>query len=190
MICKWFKARNTESNVGIGEQVPNEVALCYKAMRANINFSDPRYIAEIDYSINTKQHRLFIYDRKLKRLYTHKCSHGSGGKNASPHDGFTREVSNIPESHMSCLGLFKTGNTYYGSNGYSLRLHGLSDTNDNAYSRAIVMHKSGYVRDSDNSICGRSWGCPSVDPKYYKQIIDMLKDGSPLYSHFNGKLKI
>ena len=190
MICKWFKKREPETNVGIGEQVPKEVALCYQAMLADNNFHDPRYIAEINYGLNSKHHRLFVYDRKLKRLHTHKCAHGSGGANARPHDGYTREVSNTSGSHMSCLGLFKTGETYYGSNGYSMRLHGLSDTNDAAYRRAIVMHKSGYVKDSDASICGRSWGCPSVDPKYYKRIIDMLKDGSPIYSHFNGKLKI
>lgn len=170
--------------------IPKQVQRVYKAMKDSGKFSNPRYIAEIDYSINSKKHRLFIYDTKLKKLETHKVSHGAGGKNSSPHDGKCREVSNINGSHMSCLGLFKCAETYNGNNGYSMRLDGLSATNNNARKRAVVVHGSDYVKDSNQVICGRSWGCPSVDYAHYKDIINKLKDGSPLLSHYAGKFTI
>lgn len=171
-------------------EVPKEVQRVYKAMHDSKKFVEVRYIAEIDYSINSKNHRLFIYDMKLKRLHTHKVSHGQGGKNASPHDGRTREVSNVNGSHMSCLGLFKCGEIYNGNNGLSMRLDGLNATNSNARVRAIVVHGSDYVKDENSQICGRSWGCPSVSWNHYKDIIDKLKDGSPLLSHYAGKFEI
>lgn len=172
----------TEPKPG-GEQVPKEVQNVYEAFRNSPEFTDPRYIAEINYAINSSKPRLFIWDRKEQKLYKHKVAHGSGGKNETPHDGWCREVSNKTGSHMSCVGLFKCGTTYESpKNGYSMRLHGLETTNSNAYSRAIVMHKMASVVDSNNNISGRSWGCPGVDPRHYKKIIGMLKEGSPLYS--------
>ena len=174
----------------LSADVPKEVARVYKTMQESGKFSSPRYIAEIDYSLNSKKHRLFIYDTKLKKLETHKVAHGAGGKNASPHDGYCREVSNVNGSHMSCLGLFKCAETYNGNNGYSMRLDGLSPTNSNARKRAVVAHGSDYVKDNNSVICGRSWGCPAVDYAHYKDIINKLKDGSPLLSHYNGKFSI
>lgn len=170
--------------------VPKQVQRVYAAMKASGKFGNPRYIAEIDYSINSKIHRLFIYDTKLKKLETHKVSHGNGGKNGSPHNGMCREVSNVSGSNMSCLGLFKCAETYNGGNGYSMRIDGLNSTNSNARKRLIVVHGSDYVKDSTSSICGRSFGCPAVDYNHYKAIIDKLKEGSPLLSHYNGKFTI
>jgi hypothetical protein len=170
--------------------VPKEVQRVYAAMKESGKFNNPRFIAEMDYSINSKSPRLFIYDLTEKKLYKHKASHGVGGKNSSPHDGKCREVSNINGSHMSCLGLFKCAETYNGGNGYSMRLDGLSATNSNARKRLIVVHGSDYVKDASTTICGRSFGCPAVDWNHYKSIIDKLKHGSPLLSHFNGKFTV
>jgi len=170
--------------------VPKEVSRVYAAMLESGKFSNARYIAEIDYSFNSKKHRLFIYDTKLKKLESHKVAHGAGGKNASPHDGYCREVSNVNGSHMSCLGLFKCAETYNGNNGYSMRLDGLYASISNARARAVVVHGSDYVKDNNSVICGRSWGCPAIDYAHYKAIIDKLKNGSPLLSHYNGKFSI
>lgn len=171
-------------------EVPKQVQRVYAAMKASGKFVNPRYIAEIDYSLNSRTHRLFIYDTKLKKLETHKVSHGNGGKNGSPHNGMCREVSNVSGSNMSCLGLFKCAETYNGGNGYSLRIDGLNATNSNARKRLIVIHGSDYVKDSSSSISGRSFGCPAVDYAHYKDIINKLKEGSPLLSHYAGKFSI
>lgn len=172
------------------EIVPREVALVFEAMKKSTYFKNPRYIAEINYAIPSSQKRFFIYDREKKVLYKHKAAHGVGGKNKTPNDGRCREVSNKNGSHMSCLGLFKCSETYNGNNGYSMRIDGLESTNGNARMRAIVVHGSDYVNDDNTAISGRSFGCPAVTFKHYKAIIDMLKNGSPLLSHYNGANKI
>jgi len=172
------------------EGVPVEVQRVYKMYKESGRFGDVRYIAEMDYSITSSKPRLFIYDTKLKKLHKHKASHGVGGKNGSPHDGKCRQVSNVSGSNMSCLGLFKCAETYNGGNGYSMRLDGLSSTNSNARKRLIVIHGSDYVKDTNSVICGRSYGCPATSWESYKQIIDMLKGGSPLLSHYNGKFTV
>ena len=58
-----------------------------------------------------------------------------------------------------------------------MRLDGLSSTNSNARKRAIVVHPATYVSDSA-SRAGRSWGCPALDPKVSKSVIDRIKGGS------------
>lgn len=172
------------------EEVPQEVARCHAAMLASGQFKTPRYIAEADYSLNSKKHRLWIYDRKLKKLESHKVAHGSGGKNKTPHDGRCREVSNTIESHMSCLGLFKCMEIYDGPHGDSMRLDGLSKTNNNARNRGIVVHRSDYVFDNTEEISGRSLGCPAIDRKVCDAVIEKLCDGSPFMAHYAGEFKI
>jgi hypothetical protein len=89
---------------------------------------------------------------------------------------------------MSSLGLFRTAETYQGSNGYSLRLHGLEQGfNDRALARAIVMHGAPYVGEAiaaQLGRLGRSFGCPAVRPEVARPLIDTLKDGSLLFAYF------
>jgi hypothetical protein len=68
--------------------------------------------------------------------------------------------------------------------GESLRLDGLEDTNSNVRDRAVVLHPSRAVNDG-NGKQGRSWGCPAIDPKISKQVIDRVKDGSLLYIDYD-----
>jgi hypothetical protein len=89
---------------------------------------------------------------------------------------------------MSSLGLFQTTETYYGSNGYSLRLRGLdAGFNDNALSRAIVMHGAPYVSQAIAERLGRigrSWGCPAVRQEVARTVIDTLKGGALLFAYY------
>jgi hypothetical protein len=89
---------------------------------------------------------------------------------------------------MSSLGLFQTTDTYYGNNGYSLRLRGL-DTgfNDRALERAIVMHGAPYVSEAiaeHLGRLGRSWGCPAVRQEVARGVIDTLKGGALLFAYY------
>jgi hypothetical protein len=158
--------------------VPKEVQRVYAAMKESGKFNNPRFIAEMDYSINSKSPRLFIYDLTEKKLYKHKASHGVGGKNSSPHDGKCREVSNINGSHMSCLGLFKCAETYNGGNGYSMRLDGLSATNSNARKRLIVVHGSDYVKDAIRH--------EGLDSKIVEQLARVRESLARLEGYFSG----
>jgi hypothetical protein len=88
---------------------------------------------------------------------------------------------------MSSPGFYRTESTYYGSNGYSLKLSGLEKgINDNALRRAIVVHGANYVSESlieSQGYLGRSYGCPAIPNYLARPIINTIKDGSCLFIH-------
>ena len=107
-------------------------------------------------------------------------AHGSG---SDPNDeGVPTVFSNVNNSHQSSLGFYLTAETYLGKWGLSLRLDGLSETNNhNARPRAIVMHGASYVKDG-RSKQGRSWGCPAIPMAERDAVIAKLKSGSLMYA--------
>lgn len=178
--------------------VPSELKRAL-AERARLG-SRCKWIFEVDYSINSRNPRFFVYNIPRNELHKYKCAHGNGGKNRSPHDGKTREVSNVPGSHCSSLGVILTGEHYDSEKvGEAVRLNGLSPTNTNLRARGIVLHGGSYVSDNeentDTSICGRSEGCIVVDDRYIDhetggELIEWLKDGSVGVAHYAGKFTI
>lgn len=49
--------------------------------------------------------------------------------------------------------------------------------------RAIVIHGADYVSQeviSSSERIGRSWGCPAVEVRFAREVIDALKEGSLL----------
>ncbi|MDX5435541.1 MAG: murein L,D-transpeptidase catalytic domain family protein, partial [Halomonas sp.] len=96
--------------------------------------------------------------------------------------------SNTPESYQSSLGLFRTMNSYYGRNGYSLRLEGLeAGVNDLAYQRAIVIHGADYVSEAfirQTGRLGRSHGCPAVRQEVTYPLIDSIKEDHYLFVYY------
>jgi len=192
------KTGNAKPPISITPVPPPEVALAFKT-RSDIG-SNCNWIFEVDYSINSKRPRLFIYNIKTKAFYEYKCAHGSGGKNKSPNDGNCREVSNKNGSNCSSLGNILTG-AHYNSDqvGQAVRLEGLSPTNSNIVVRGVVLHGCNYVHDNasntDTSICGRSWGCIAVDERYIDrtgggELIEWLKDGAIGVAHYAGRFTI
>lgn len=141
----------------------------------------------IDYSLPSSQPRLFVFDLAAhKLLFRELVAHGknSGGDLATA-------FSNEPGSLETSLGLFVTADTYFGNNGYSLRLKGLEEgINSGAWDRMIVMHGASYV--SQEAIkalgrLGRSWGCPAVRSEIASKIIDTLRGGSPIFAYYPEK---
>jgi hypothetical protein len=143
-----------------------------------------QHLAVIDYSVPSTQPRLWVFDVARGRLlFQELVAHGRNtGEKIAEH------FSNIEGSKMSSLGLFQTAETYYGSNGYSLRLRGLDPGfNDNALARAIVMHGAPYVSQAIAERLGRigrSWGCPAVRPEVARTVIDTLKGGALLFAYY------
>jgi hypothetical protein len=135
----------------------------------------------VDFSKPSSQKRLFIIDLARVKLLFH--TYVAHGMQSGLH--YANEFSNAPESNKSSLGFYLTRTTYFGSNGYSLRLEGLErGVNDNAARRDIVMHGADYVNEDyiqSQGYIGRSWGCPAVAPKLSKPIIDKIKNGSLLF---------
>lgn len=134
----------------------------------------------IDFSKPSTEKRLFVFDMEKKELlYSSVVSHG---KNSG--DNYATSFSNEYGSYKSSLGFYLTGNTYQGSNGYSMILHGLEKgINDKAEERSIVVHGAAYANPATASSgrLGRSLGCPALPRKLTKPIINTIKDGSVLF---------
>src|SRR5687768_6291609 len=141
------------------------LALALKAMRCAQRGGiapDASRLAVIDYSLSSRTKRLWLFDLDAGSVLMHEpVAHG---KNSG--EDMTTSFSNTEGSLQTSLGLFVTGETYHGGNGYSLRMEGLEPGfNDQAMARAIVMHGAPYVdlgMASKNGRLGRSWGCPAV----------------------------
>ncbi len=146
--------------------------------------SADRLLTVIDYSRPSTLPRLWVLDLEREQvLFEERVAHGRGsGENVA-----TR-FSNLEGSHQTSLGLFRTADTYVGSNGYSLRLDGLEPgVNDRARERAIVMHGAPYVSDANVRVSGRlgrSHGCPALRPAIARRVIDTIKDGSLVFAYY------
>jgi len=143
-----------------------------------------RHLAVIDYSLPSTKPRLWVFDvARGKLLFQELVAHG---RNTG--EQVAERFSNVEGSKMSSLGLFQTAETYYGSNGYSLRLRGLdAGFNDNALARAIVMHGAPYVSEAIAERVGRigrSWGCPAVRQEVARTVIDTLKGGALIFAYY------
>lgn len=140
-------------------------------------------LAVIDYSRPSTEKRLWVFDiAQEDLLFNEHVAHGSGtGENIA------KRFSNEDGSHATSLGLFRTGETYQGGNGYSLRLDGLdAGFNDHARSRAIVMHGAWYADPGlirSQGRLGRSQGCPAVREQVAKVVIDALKQRQLLFAY-------
>ena len=109
------------------------------------------------------------------------------GRNSG--ENYTTNFSNRMGSLQTSIGLFLTEDTYFGRDGYTLRLEGLEKGfNDNARDRLIVFHGAPYVDQKFAAAAGRigrSWGCPAVEKPLAKPIIDTIKGGSLIFSYSN-----
>lgn len=140
--------------------------------------SNQNYIVVIDFKQHNSKERFYVIDMQSGQVEKYLTAHG---KNSDPdYDGYATTFSNTPGSEMSSQGFYLTAETYEGSNGLSLVLDGLSSTNSNARSRAVVIHGAEYV--TPGSLIGRSWGCPALDMRYYIEVINQIKSGVLIYA--------
>ena len=141
----------------------------------------------IDFSKASTEERLYVIDLEKKNiLFQSHVAHGrnSGGNLAT-------SFSNTNGSYQSSLGFYRTAETYQGRNGYSLRLDGLEpEINDNARSRAVVIHGAAYANPEGvdkRGRLGRSFGCPALPQKLNRPIIDTIKNGSILFIYAKNR---
>ncbi|MDF3054816.1 MAG: hypothetical protein K0Q74_723 [Gammaproteobacteria bacterium] len=143
----------------------------------------PKTLTVIDYSLPSTAKRMWVIDMQKKHTLFHTLvSHGKGSGEKS-----ATYFSNKSGSHATSLGLYKTEATYHGKNGYSLRLEGLDKGyNDNAKSRAVVIHGAPYVNDKTAKVgrVGRSWGCPAVASELAAPIINTIKEGDLVFAYY------
>ena len=141
-------------------------------------------LSVIDYSLPSTEPRLWVFDlEKRKLLFRELVAHG-----VNTGENMATRFSNVEGSRQSSLGLFLTDKTYFGRNGYSLKLHGLEKgINHRALERTIVLHGAWYVSEAfrrEHGRLGRSWGCPAVRPETVEELIDQIKNGSVLWIYY------
>jgi hypothetical protein len=118
----------------------------------------------IDMAIGCGEKRFFVIDfNKNTQLAAGLVTHGYGNSSYN-----SIRFSNMPGSHSTAAGRYKTGAAYFGRFGLAYKLHGLDSSNSNAYARNIVLHAHPCVPDTavmQGSIC-MSQGCPTVSPLF------------------------
>lgn len=172
-------------DLGLSKQAFTEGLRGYNVLRSEGKLNNDNVISIADFTLPSTQKRLFVIDlANHKLLFNTYVAHGrNSGKE------YANRFSNSPDSHMSSLGFYVTLQTYYGEHGLSLRLEGEEKgINDNAESRAIVIHPADYV--SENTVrslgfLGRSFGCPALPSKLAPSIIKTIKDGSCFFVYSN-----
>jgi len=137
------------------------------------------YIGIVDFAAHSSKTRFFILNVQSGEVHAMHVAHGSGSD--SDADGYATKFSNVPNSKASSLGFYVTGALYSGSHGKSMRLHGLSSTNSNALSRAVVVHESAYVQEA-NVRQGRSFGCLAVSTTEIRKVLNSLNGGALIYA--------
>lgn len=150
----------------------------YYSLKEDEKLSNPNYLTVIDYSKPSNEDRFFLIDVVDKKIiFKSVIAHGrnSGGLYAT-------KFSNDNESHMTSLGFYVTGAIYNGKYEYSMKIHGMEFSNDNAFERGVVVHSADYatydfLKKNGNTL-GRSYGCPALPHDNYRTIVDIIHGGS------------
>ncbi|WP_051568420.1 murein L,D-transpeptidase catalytic domain-containing protein [Crocinitomix catalasitica] len=135
----------------------------------------------IDMTIHSGKKRLFLYDFKadsiiMSSLCAHGCCDNLWGQDETKTDP---EFSNIPDSHCSSIGKYKIGKRGYSNWGINVnyKLHGLEQTNNNAYKRIIVLHSWNEVSEVETFPIGtpEGWGCPAISNQALRDLDPILE---------------
>ena len=141
----------------------------------------------IDFTLPSTDKRMYVLDMKAKKLLYHSVV--SHGRNSG--ENYATSFSNRNGSFQSSLGFYYASETYFGGNGYSLRLDGLEKgINDQARPRAIVVHGADYCSTDiikSTGRLGRSYGCPALPRELAKPIINTIKGGSLMFIYAGNK---
>lgn len=153
----------------------------YNSIQDSLHVFNKPLLTIIDFSKPSTDKRLWVIDLESRKvLFNTFVAHGRNSGNVIP-----TKFSNRCESFESSLGFYKTGSTYSGKHGLSLKLHGLEDgINDQAERRSIVMHGADYVSErfiANSGRLGRSQGCPAVSMQIHKELINFIKDQTCLF---------
>jgi hypothetical protein len=145
--------------------------------------SDRDVIAIADFSLPSRSPRFHLVDIANGRVSSHLVAHGRGSDPA--HTGWLERFSNEPRSNATSAGAFRTDGFYIGEHGRSIRLAGLDASNDNALSRAIVVHAAWYVSPgmaATRGVLGRSEGCFALSNESLPEVLARLGPGHLIYA--------
>jgi L,D-transpeptidase catalytic domain len=174
----------TRERAGAAPVAPGLLRRALDALERHRNGIEQRdYIGIVDFSLPSRTPRFHVLNVADGAAASYLVAHGRGSDPA--HTGWLERFSNEPRSHASSAGAYRTDGYYVGEHGRSMRLVGLDATNDNAASRAIVVHGAWYVSDeivARFGVLGRSEGCLAVANASLNEVLSKLGPGRLIYA--------
>lgn len=129
--------------------------------------SQAKHVLVVDMREPSSKKRAFLIDMSGPFPVIEGQAYVAHGAGSDPNkDGLALRFGDKIDSYRTSLGWYRIEESYYGVNGLSYRLKGLSLTNKNAWKRNIMLHPAPYVRK--NGHIGRSNGCVALNPKVFK----------------------
>lgn len=141
------------------------------------------FIGVVDFEQGSSDPRFHVIHLPSGHVESFRVAHGSGSDPA--HTGFLDHFSNRPGSEATSNGAYTTMETYQGKYGLSMKVRGLDWTNNNAESRAIVIHNAWYAEPEMVEIhgkLGRSQGCFAFSRKDQWHVMQRLGEGRLIYA--------
>ncbi|WP_426484302.1 murein L,D-transpeptidase catalytic domain-containing protein [Flavobacterium sp. 2] len=123
----------------------------------------------VDMKIKSGKNRFFVYDLENNKIIDEGLvAHGCGSETGI---AGSLKFSNEPNSNATSLGLYEIRKSYTGMFGKSYKLHGLSQTNNNALKRAVVLHSYSAVPEGEQDYyIPRSHGCPMISEVFFRRL--------------------
>jgi hypothetical protein len=137
----------------------------------------------IDFEIASRDPRFHVVDLRSGAVESYRVTHGKGSDRS--HTGFLDHFSNTPGSEATSSGTYTTADYYNGKYGLSMRLNGLDWTNNNAMSRAIVIHNAWYAEPgviAEHGKLGRSQGCFAFSRHDQWRVMEKLAGGRMIFA--------
>ncbi len=141
------------------------------------------FIGVVDFANGSADPRFHIVHLPSGHVESMRVAHGNGSDPG--HTGFLDHFSNRHGSEATSQGAYTTSETYQGKYGLSMKVRGHDWTNNNAESRAIVIHNAWYAEPEMIDIhgkLGRSQGCFAFSRKDQWHIMQRLGGGRMIYA--------
>ena len=145
--------------------------------------SNRDFIGVVDFSESSAEARFHVVHLPSGHVESFRVAHGSGSDPA--HTGVLDHFSNQPGSEATSNGAYTTSETYQGKYGLSMKVRGLDWSNNNAESRAIVIHNAWYAEPEMIEIhgkLGRSQGCFAFSRKDQWHVMQRLGEGRLIFA--------
>ena len=141
------------------------------------------FIGIVDFSQHSHLPRFHLVHLPSGSVESHAVAHGKGSDLG--HSGYLESFSNQNGSEATSAGTYITSETYEGKYGHSMRVKGLDWTNNNAESRAIVIHNAWYAEPDvieQHGKLGRSQGCFALSRASQWNVMSRLGGGRMIYA--------
>ena len=141
------------------------------------------WIGVADFNRASREERFHLVHLPSGKVESFRVAHGVGSDRA--HSGYLERFSNTPGSEATSNGAYVTADTYHGKYGLSMKVRGLDWTNNNAESRAIVIHNAWYAEPdmvAAHGKLGRSQGCFAFSRRDQWTVMNRLGGGRLIYA--------